>query len=152
MNDNQTIRRLMCGTMRQGNCLYDRRGLCSLLSMDEVIDLFPSVGVTMCGESFIRFSSLSSVIDLLRPSDPEAVCGGVLVITPYSFGVVCTTTTFFLFDSHSHGDQGALFSKVPVSEVAFYLRSFFTSYYRHLNCNDTSGANNAAHLTSLSVG
>ena len=128
-----------------------RRGLCSLLSMDEVIDLFPSVGVTMCCESFI-FSSLSSVIDLLHLSDPEAVCGGVLVITPYSFGVVCTTTTFLLFDSHSHGNQGALFSKVPVSEATSYLHSFFTSYYSHLNFNDTSGANNAAHLTLLSVG
>lgn len=151
VEDEGDMRRLMCWAMRQGNCLYDRR--CpggTLLSMDEVLDRFSDVGAVADGETFLPHSALPTVIDMLCPRDePGGINGGVLVITPYSFALLCTPTTFVLFDSHSHEEQGALVAVVPVKDAVKYLYYFFQSHYSHIGFTDASCK--AAHLTLLST-
>lgn len=104
----------MCHAAEQGNALYDDRRLNNLLSMDDVIILFPDLNVEVCREPFVRFSELQTLVDLLQTAAVTTGTGGVFVVTPYSFGLLSTTTTFLVFDSHAHGDQGARMSIVQV--------------------------------------
>ena len=101
-------------------------------------------------EAFIRFSQLDSMKDVLCPREPGGIACGVFVLTPYIFAFLCTNTTFLLFDTHAHGDHGALFTEVPVEYTGKYLRLFFRTHYNHMNYHDASAKNLAAHLTVLS--
>ena len=61
--------------------------------MDEVIELFPNVGVMIFGETSVPFSALPTLTDLVRPCTPIVVTGSALVIPPYLFAVVSTQFT-----------------------------------------------------------
>ena len=78
--------------------------------MDKVLDTIDDLHITMAGESFVRPCAIKAKLDLMHQLASAAatkMSGGVLVIEPYSFAVVCTDASFLLFDSHAHGLLGA---------------------------------------------
>lgn len=144
----------MCQAMREGNSKYDSLHTNSLLSADEVVSLQPSLGVSLCSESFVRPSCLDTMVSMMHDQSQAGAAyafGGVFVVTPYSFSMTCCRGRFILFDSHSHTAGGALLANVPVSDGASYLEYFFAHYYAHIDFAPASSGNSAAHMTYLTV-
>ena len=77
--------------------------------------------------------------------------GGVLVIEPYSFGVVCTDASCLLFNSHAHGLHGALVAQVPIRCASPDVESFIERHYDHLCCHAESNVSKVGHLTLLQL-
>ena len=75
--------------------------------------------------------------------------GGVLVVTPFSSGLVCDRLTVLVFDSHAHGQNGALLARVPVPQASAYMKYFFSKHYNQLCFSTEHGDRNAGHLTLL---
>ena len=123
------VRTLMCESMIVGNRLYDKHSHSGYLAVDEVLDSVTELEVLMESEAFIRPSGLPELVNLMQQTSRTSArgrSGGVLVITPYSFGLVSDQTTFVLFDSHAHGNEGALVACVPVAQACTYLQFFST--------------------------
>ena len=120
--------------------------------MDEVLNTIDDLRVTMAGESFVRPCAIKAMLDLMHQLASASVTkmsGGVLVIEPYLFAVVCTDALFLLFDSHAHGLLGALVAQVPVRCAAAYVESFFERHYEHLCFHAESNVSKVDHLTLL---
>ena len=123
----------MCEVIREGNAVYDNLDTTNLLSADEVMAIQPSLGIQVSQESFVRasmasFSALIGVMTSQSRGSPPLVCGGIFVITPYSFAMCCSGDHFILFDSHSHGSSGALLAIVPVSRAVEYFIYFLNHH------------------------
>ena len=84
-------------------------------------------------------------------SSTDEARGGIFVINPVSFGMCCHRGQFILFDSHAHGNAGALLAVVPSTQAVEYLQFFFSHHYAFLSFNVDSGNNLAAHMTFLSL-
>ena len=63
----------------------------------------------------------------------EAVEAGVLVKTPISVCLCGNASLFALFDSHSHGERGALISVMSPEHAPHYLRHFFQGRVAHFH-------------------
>ena len=119
-NDENVRHVRMCEAMSEGNRLYDLYNIVGYLSVDEVFDKIKDVKLHMAVESFVRPWALNTIVDFLTNCAREAstgMVGGILVIHQVSFAVVCHLDTIILFDSHSHGMQGALLAEVPCAHA-----------------------------------
>lgn len=147
----------MCKAMREGNNLYDTLGVNVLLSTDEALQI-ESLHLAMCGEIFVRpskeeYQGLIDSMYLSAQVAPSGVCGGIFVTTPFSFSLFCFAATerFVLFDSHSHGNAGALLADVPLAAAAEYLIFFFDKHYPQLRFNESHPGSPMAHVSFLKV-
>ena len=146
----------LCEVIHEGNAVYDNLDTTNLLSADEVMAIQPSLGIQVSQESFVRasmasFSALIGVMTFQSRGSPPLVCGGIFVITPYSFALCCSGDQFILFDSHSHGSSGALLAVVPVARAVEYLIYFLNHRYPHLGFNANANNHAAAHMSFLSL-
>ena len=144
----------MCQAMRDGNAAYDALGKNTLFSVDEVLDSMPTE-LSLCMESFVRptTAAITAMVEVMASQAETTSCevfGGVFVLNPFSFCMCFHHKYFILFDSHSHGDGGALLSVVPGDQAVGYLEYFFSCHYAHLQFNSSS-ANLAAHMSFLSL-
>jgi len=101
--------------MREGNRLYDEcpaSATGELLGVFDAVNLIPDAGVQVRKELGCR--NKPDCTRVLKSVADEAVAdgqmrAGVLVQNPLSLAiVVLPDSTFVLFDSHSHGEKGAL--------------------------------------------
>ena len=96
--------------------------------MDEVLEL-DSIGLNMCQESFVRptaasFEAMVEMMSAQASTSASGVYGGVFVLTPYSFAMICHQDSFILFDSHCHSTLGALLAAVPIEHSVAYIQDF----------------------------
>ena len=130
LDNREKLEAAMCFfAMREGNHLNEKQCLSRLLSMDEVVSLYPEIEVSVLGESFVCFSCVQLLVDVSHSQSLQAarVGEGLFVISPYSFATLRTATDVLVFDSHAHGSDGALFACVPLSRAGEYLMLFFLS-------------------------
>ena len=153
--DDSQRERLMCTAMIEGNCLYDDHHIHGLISMDEAIAL-TGMGILFSKEYWVRPTRMNDMVDWLiavvseEPTDSDII-GGVITIHPVSFSISCSSSHLILFDSHSHGNDGALLAKVPLSEAVQYLENFFEHHYPDLSFNATAGPNVIGLLTLIKL-
>ena len=148
-----TLINAMCQAMISGNALYDQSGTVGLLSADEVLERQLVPGVQMDKELFARPSSLSTMVAFIEATAnaaPSHITAGLLIITPLTFAVASNGTHFLLFDSHGHGDKGALIAEVSIGEATSYLEYFFQHHQPVLRFTKDL-AEKVAHLTLLKV-
>ena len=146
----------LCRLMMNGNNVYDSLHTVDLLSADEVLDIQPSPGITLCQESFVlptdaALTAMVTVMSEQALSSDQGVFGGIFVLTPYSFSMCCMQDKFVLIDSHSHGTFGALLAVVPLPRAVDYLKFFFSQHYPQLRFNVSNDNHPAAHMTYLSL-
>ena len=115
----------LCRLMMNGNNVYDSLHTVDLLSADEVLDDQPSLGITLCQESFVlptgaARTAMVTVMSEQSLTSDQGVFGGIFVLTPHSFSKCCMQDKFVLFDSHSHGTFGALLAVVPFARAVDY--------------------------------
>ena len=115
----------LCRLMMNGNNVYDSLHTVDLLSADEVLDVQPSLGITLCQVSFVlptgaALTAMVTVMSEQSLTSDQGVFGGIFVLTPYSFSKCCMQDKFVLFDSHSHGTFGALLAVVPFARAVDY--------------------------------
>ena len=90
--------------MLQGNKAYDKNVEEGYLSV-EISD----IKLRITAEAFIGLDDQQLVTDTLHSvCNNELVAGGVFVLLPYAFAMVCSSSHFVVADSHCHGKQGGL--------------------------------------------
>ena len=146
----------MCRAIRDGNALYDdlTEDGSRLYSVDEVLSN-ADVGPTLCQESFVRptptsFAAMVELMSSQASTSDSSLFGGVFVLTPYSFAMLCDHDQFVLFDSHCHGLFGALLSVVPFENAVTYLQHFFSHHYPTLRF-DAQSQILAGHVSFFSL-
>ena len=136
----EVLSTMLCEAMVEGNQLYESFGISGLMSVD-VLVLDPGFGLAMLCESFVRPGDISVLVNMLNDqaaSHADHIAASIFVITPYSFAMCSDCSHFYLFDSHSHGQSGALITKVPVSQAANYIGYFFQQHYPRLHFDTAS--------------
>ena len=101
--------------MREGNLAYDSCPAtvkCDLLGVFDAVSLPPLANVRVAKElGFRNAGDCSRVLESVAQgvTGNNLLCAGVVVQTPYSVAVVAMPGhQFAIFDSHAHGDKGAL--------------------------------------------
>ena len=129
------LQSMMCNCMMEGNKMYDRLGLTGMYSCSEVVNLKPAIGVSICQDFFITPEQCHEIFDNLQSQAECNVNGrsaGVLVIHPFSFAVAVDRGLTVFFDSHSHGENGALLAIVSFADSKAYFEKFLNTYYAFL--------------------
>lgn len=150
----EVLSTMHCEAMMEGNRLYESYGISALLSVDEVLALDPGFGLAMLREAFVQSGDAATLVDMLNDqavSHDDHIAASIFVITPYSFAMCCDCSHFYLLDSHSHGQSGALIAKVAGSQAVDYIGSFFQQHYPHLHFGTASQGNIVGHLVLLTL-
>ena len=94
LDNGKELKAAMCFAMQEGNRLYEKQCLSRLLSMDEVVSLYPELEVSVLGESFVNFSCWQQLVDVLhsQPLQAARAAGGVFVISSCLFPILRTAT------------------------------------------------------------
>ena len=87
-------------------------------SVDDVLALDPGFGMSMLQEAFLRPDNVTVLVKKLTDqaeSHGKHIAVSVFTTIPYSLQCALTALiiSFYLFDSHSHGQSGALNTNVP---------------------------------------
>ena len=118
--------------MVNGNDMYDAQLRSGLLSVDEVLAAWPDAGVVVEKEKFARDpGQWEAVVHML--CEAGHVCAGLLVQTPISVALCGAQDTIALFDSHSHGENGAAVTVVCKELAAAYLQQSFPRGFAHFH-------------------
>lgn len=137
---------VICEVMMEGNAVYDGQGFNGYLAADEVLDIQPSLGLEMVDESFIRPAAFVTVVDLMTTTaeaDTKGLSAGVFMITPDTFCIASDGASVVVFDSHTHGNAGALLAELCKEDAVTYLKLFFANHYPGLSFSDEGGARSA---------
>ncbi|XP_062507782.1 uncharacterized protein LOC134184175 isoform X2 [Corticium candelabrum] len=108
------LQSMMCNCMMEGNKMYDRLGLTDFFITPE-----------QCHEIFDNLQSQAEC-------NVNGRSAGVLVIHPFSFAVAVDRGLTVFFDSHSHGENGALLAIVSFADSKAYFEKFLNTYYAFL--------------------
>ena len=125
-------------------------------SVDDVLALDPGFGMSMLQESLI-FLRPDNVTVLVKKLTDQAASHGkhtavsIFTTAPFSLAICSDCSHFYLFDSHSHGQSGALIAKVPVPQAVDYLVYFFRQRYPCIHFDNFSPKNPVGHLVFLTM-
>lgn len=141
----------LCKVVRDGNALYDSLNTSALLSADTALDVF-DLGLEYSRDVFVqprrsKYDSLLQDFSCISQASVSGRAGGVFICTPYSFVLCSIPDVFVVFDSHAHGNHGALLAEVPLSDGAAYLEYFFAAHYAHLHFDASAPANVMGQMT-----
>ena len=111
--------------------MYESKGCNSLLSFDEVQEMFTAEIRVVLVRAIIsgRVDRWEEIVHSVCTS--EAIEAGVFLKTPISVCLCGNASSFVLFDSHSHGERGALISVMSPEHAPHYLRHFFQGGVTH---------------------
>ena len=150
----EVLSAMLCEAKVEGNQHYESFGISGLLSVDDALALDPGLGLAMLCESFVRPGDIPVLVNMLNDqaaSHADHIAASSFVITLYSFSMCSDCSHFYLFDSHSHRQSGALITKVPVSQAADYIGYFFQQHYPRLHFDTASQKHPVGHLVLLTV-
>ena len=104
--------------------------LAGFLSAKEAIQLEPSLYLMASTDIFVRAGKWRLFEEcLLQQSALNGCTAGILVAISYSFTVCLDNTSLFLFDSHTHGQNGYLAAIVEKKKMTGYMQYFFHKWY-----------------------
>ena len=120
--------------IRSGNRAYDNLSCAGFFSAEEAVHIQQSLNLAVKRDVFLREDEWRRFEEEISRDAGHSCNGraaGILVTTPYSFGVCYEQGLdfgkVFIFDSH--GEYGSLAAIVPSDKIPKYLEYFFNKWY-----------------------
>ena len=144
--------------IRSGNSAYDSLSCAGFFSAEEVVKIQQSLKLAVNRDLFLRDDEWLRFQEELSPdarSSPKGRAAGILVATPYSFGICYEQGSdkphhkgrMLIFDSHSHGQHGSLATVIPLDKIPEYMKYFLSRWYPFIPF--CTGRQNVVHFSFL---